>query len=211
MSLALLLVLGGSTVALAQPSVEIEWSTTGAGPIMNPDVAAEVGDTLTATIYLENVGDTIFAYTIEASFDASELSLVTATEFLPAGFTTNLNVGTANSGLCSGLMFEAVTLPAAGIGGRFAIGELVLDVHTVIADGMPDLTTGPCSGTTDEAIYDGSLIDVTASTTFESGGTVPASIVPVLGTGGWIALASLLALSALLIVGRASVGAGVTR
>lgn len=68
----------------------------------------------------------MFAYTIELSHDATELSLLSSTEFLPTGFFSNLTAGTANGGLCSGLMFDAVDLPGTGVAGRFAILSAML-------------------------------------------------------------------------------------
>jgi hypothetical protein len=199
-----------SSQAGAATDVQIEWATSGAGPVSNPDVVAQVGDTLTATIYLENVGGSVLAYTIGAQFDSVELALLTSTEFLPTGFTDHVNAGTGNRGLCSGLMFEAIALPpATAVAGRFAIGQAEFEVISVVDDGQPDLVTETCSGTTDESLYDGSFVDLSDTTTFQSGGsatTLPPSV-PSLGAWGLAALAAVFSVSVLAVSRRARAAA----
>jgi hypothetical protein len=194
----------------AAPTVEIEWATDGAGPISNPNVVAEIGDTLTASIYVDTDGAPVIGYTVEATFDASELAFQSATEHLPTGFGLHVNVGTGPQGLCNGLMFEAlVSPPNPGVSGRFLVGEVELEVIDVVDDGMSDFDTGPCSGGADEAMYDDSGNDVSVSTGYESGGSA-STLPPTLpGLGGWPIglLATLLAATVWVLVQRRQVSA----
>ena len=201
----------GEVIAASDVRVEIEWATNGLGPVVNPDVGARVGDTLTATIYLENIGGSITGYTIDVTYDATELSLNSATEFLydsapgpPPGpaFDLNFNAGTGNFGVGSGLLFEAVTVNP-GVPGRFPIGEAEFEVIAVNSDGLNDLVTQAAGS--EPSVFDGALYDVTATTSFESGEVVPATFsLPMLGTWGVASLAGLVLASTLWALRRPS-------
>lgn len=160
--------------AAGQPQVEIEWSTTGAGPIEDPHLEAQAGDTITATLYLDNVGGNISGYMIALSFDDVELSLKSTTEFLPAGFDTNLNVGTGNFGFACDYLYEAAAVSSPPVSGRVMIGEAVFQVVNVIDDGFNDVVTGPCTAS---AIIDGTFGDATPAARFEAG-QIPVSTNP---------------------------------
>ena len=191
--------------ASADPQVEIEWATDGAGPVNNPDLTARVGDTITATVYLENTTGTIAGYGIGLTHDASELSLQSSTEHLPTGFGLNFDAGTGDFGFGCGTLFEAaIAIGSPGVGDRFAIGQAEFLVVDVISDAQPDVSTAPCIA---ESVYDGSLADVTGGTTSQSG-QVHVTAIPTLGRSGIVVLASLMLAAMIWAVARRRAATG---
>ncbi len=136
------------------PDLSIVWTASdGDGPIGAPQIEAEAGDLLTATIYLRIGSDGVRSYSISLLFDADlddELDLVSATAFLPPGFDTTPTASPAATiestpttpGQVKG--FAAWTTAAAGPSStRLAIGQVVFRVNTPTLDGadvVPDLT-----------------------------------------------------------------------
>lgn len=186
---AVVLCLGGE--ALADPRVDIAWTTTGAGPVNGNWVEAEVGDFVTATLLLENVGGSIAGYSVSFTYDTTELLLVSATEFLPTGFEYNFSSGVATSSPDAVGGYEAVNIMLPAVSGQIVIGEAVFEVVSVIRDTSADIVTGIHS--TEDAIYDGNGYGIIGLTLYGSGFIGASPEVPALGTFGLALFGSLLA------------------
>ena len=145
-----------ASIAQAQvPDVAIVWTASnGSGVPGSPHIEAEVGDQLTATVYLTAGSEGIQSYNVSVSFDtelADELDLVSATGFLPADFDVAIGGNPASTqesslsvpGQVVGFAAAADGLMAGPTESRFAIGEIVFEANTPVKDGidiLPDLS-----------------------------------------------------------------------
>lgn len=108
-------------------------STSGSGVTGSNSIDAAPGDTLTATVSLAIDALGVSSYGISLKFDTdfgNELTLLSATELLPAGFTFNLNPGCQSTQQSSATQEGNVLGCEAGTFGTGPVSTSV-DIFTV--------------------------------------------------------------------------------
>jgi hypothetical protein len=150
---------------------------------MNANVAgvqstltAAPGDSVVVDLLLDLSGapNGVSSYGVSIRYDRSELTLVSTTELLPAGFSFNLSSGVSGvTPIWSATRGQVETFEAGGFGsgptsGVLSIGTIRFTASAVASDGEADVFVGLFNAGFD-GVFDNSSGDIGASTGFSSG------------------------------------------